>query len=118
MADMASGTVVHMGGKHRRRWKFRLKLRYLFIVSFVLWGSYVYCFVQQPLFQAQGKTYDRLNLELRLAQKQSKNLAEQIVALHSYAYIADVAVQKYHLISPGEILFMKNNAQASPKSSS
>lgn len=118
MADMASGTVVHMGGKHRRRWKFRLKLRYLFIVSFVLWGSYVYCFVQQPLFQAQGITYGRLHHELSLAQKQSKYLSEQIAALHSLAYIANVAERKYHLISPGEILFMKNNAQASPKSSS
>lgn len=106
-------TVVSLGTKPKGGQSVRFKWRYALIVGFLLWGSYEYMFVQRPLQAQERAVNTSLVMQLQEAKQQAGQLSNQIVNLHSTAYIAQLAQQKYNLIMPGEVLFASSNSGSS-----
>lgn len=112
MAQNTQKKVVPMGpGVRQKNRVARLKVRHLVVAAFLLWGGYVYLFVQRPMFARVTTERQELSSQLTLAQQESAMLTGQIHKLHTDSYIAAIAEQKYNLIMPGEILFTSGSKQ-------
>lgn len=103
MPQTQKAKLVAMRVPSRRRG--RVRLRWLIVCAFLVWGAYEYWFVQRPLLEgdalARMRTASELSAQIQLA----RSLQDQIQALRTYSYIASIAEDRYHLIKPGEILF-------------
>lgn len=109
MADVTAQKVVHIGSQQRRG---RFRFRYLLVAAFLVWGGYVYLYVQRPMLENQARQQAQLDDQISAADSQADNLDRQIANLHTYKYIAAIAEQRYHLIAPGEILLVTSSAPA------
>jgi cell division protein FtsB len=96
--------------------KARFKFRYLIVAAFLLWGGYVFWFVQRPMFERVDNERAVLTNQLSQAKVETTQLTEKINQLHTFSYIELLAEQKYHLIAPGEILFSTTPAGPPDKS--
>ncbi|OPG15000.1 hypothetical protein B2M26_14300 [Ferroacidibacillus organovorans] len=105
--------VVQIASGSRLRSRF--KLRYLVVATFLVWGGYVYFFVQRPLLLQQAFAKQQVISQLQNARILADSLSRQVKNLSTDSYIAQLAEQKYNLIQPGEILFTTGNANNSPK---
>ena len=105
--------VVQIASGSRLRSRF--KLRYLVVSAFLVWGGYVYFFVQRPLLEQQALAKEQVTNQLQNAKLLAASLSRQVKNLSTDSYIAQLAEQKYNLIQPGEILFTTGNANNSPK---
>lgn len=112
MAERAHKIVKMQGsGVHNKRSRF--KIRYLIVVAFLLWGGYVYWFVQRPLIHQEAVAQERMQEQLQSASSQTEHLNQMISNLYSYSYIATLSEQRYNLIMPGEILFTSSTSKNS-----
>ncbi len=121
MAQQHAPKIVRMKGNSGSKKRSKIKLRHLALLAFLIWGGYVYWFVQRPLLLNQQQAAARLTEQIHAANNQSVQLTRTIANLHSYSYIATLSEQKYNLILPGDILFTsgtsggKRTVKNSPK---
>ena len=108
----AAQNVVLLDVPDQRRWYQRFRLRYILLAGFLVWGIYEYAFVQKPIELHEKATYLALQTQLSQTKAQSEALSNQIVALHSNAYVAQIAQKDYNLILPGEVLFSSNTSHS------
>lgn len=109
MAEISAEKVVRIGGRQQHR---RFRFRYLLVAAFLVWGGYVYLFVQRPMLEDQAHQQAQLNEQIMQEDAQASNLQRQIANLHTDKYIAALAEQRYHLISRGEILLVTSSSSS------
>lgn len=102
--------VVRMEKPSKR--KFPIKLRHVIVFAFVVWGAYTYLFVQRPLLEQEAMTKAKVADQVSAATQESQQLAQEVTALHSNQYIAQLAERKYNLIQHGDILFTTTPPEA------
>ncbi len=110
MEQNLSTKVVRMEKQPQKR-KFPIKLRHVIVLSFAIWGTYTYLFVQHPLLVQEAVAKAKVAQQVSTANQKSKQLTQQIQALHSNQYIAQLAERKYNLIQHGDILFTTTPSQ-------
>ncbi|MCY0876213.1 MAG: septum formation initiator family protein [Firmicutes bacterium] len=108
MAEVsAAHKVIRLSAQNRQR---RFRFRYLFVFAFLIWGAYVYMFVQRPMLTEQAQQKAQLNQQIMQENAKAAELNQQIQNLHSNKYIAALAEQRYHLISRGEIILVASSS--------
>ena len=99
-------------GINRKLKRRRIYIWYVLVFAVLVWGGYVYFFVQRPVLSQQEASKARLTSELKASKLEYQALNTQVEELHQNNYIAYIAQKKYNLVKPGEILFVANSAKS------
>ncbi|HEX7055838.1 MAG TPA: septum formation initiator family protein [Bacilli bacterium] len=99
--DLAGNRIV-VADKGRRR---RMRLLLFILSAFLLWAVLTF-FSQQDNLQGKNSRLAQMQKKLAESVKQNKELKLEVTRLNDPEYIEQRARKDFHMIRPGETLFV------------